>query len=643
MGIGEFGEVAINLTQLEAMGAGEPCADSKFKSIWAHSESSPSADDNNSEMKDYVGPTLLNVQGCEAQPTLSTVVHPSGTIPAGTPIWDTAILSGTAANPTGKVTFELFRVRRDGACVATGFTSQDVTVGAGGTFNSASYDQTRPGTYSWVVTYSGDVNDHSVPPTMCGDPTETVRVIRATPTIDTLPVPPTGPAGASFRDTATLSGGFNPTGRVRFRLFPPDNPTCTGRPFRTERVDLNGAEEVTSSAVTIEQAGVWHWVATYLGDRSNRRVSSPCDAEPVNVVPPGVTPEVPTFSTTASPGGPVGTAITDTAHLGSTSTPTGSITFELFGPNDPNCTELVADETVPVTRAGNYTSPPVTPTDAGTYRWVATYSGDPTHTPAATGCGDAGESADLSKATPAITTSVSAASVAFGHTVGDAAVLTGAVRPTGTITFRLYGPDDATCSRAPVFVADQHVGVGSDSTPSPTPTPELAGTYRWVATYSGDANNAGASTTCGDRAETFVVNEPIAPAPEPENARLAITKRMPALARVGSVVPITITVRNTSRVAALDVRVTDDPPSGARLQVTASNATHKPNGTVLWVVGTLAPGATRTLHATMRITATAPRGTHNTAIADASNARTVTDSATVHVPRAPAPPPAVTG
>jgi LPXTG-motif cell wall-anchored protein len=37
-------------------------------------------------------------------------------------------------------------------------------------------------------------------------------------------------------------------------------------------------------------------------------------------------------------------------------------------------------------------------------------------------------------------------------------------------------------------------------------TPTVAGTYRWVASYSGDANNAAVSGFCGDAAETVVVS-----------------------------------------------------------------------------------------------------------------------------------------
>ena len=45
-------------------------------------------------------------------------------------------------------------------------------------------------------------------------------------------------------------------------------------------------------------------------------------------------------------------------------------------------------------------------------------------------------------------------------------------------------------------------------------TPPQAGTYQWVAAYSGDANNLPVSGTCGAANESVVVRPP-APAPAP--------------------------------------------------------------------------------------------------------------------------------
>jgi hypothetical protein len=125
----------------------------------------------------------------------------------------------------------------------------------------------------------------------------------------------------------------------------------------------------------------------------------------------------------------------------------------------------------------------------------------------ATSCGDPTEIVVVSKATPEITTTASPSTVPNSGAAGDTAVLTSGADPRGTITFRLYGPDDATCSGPPAFVVEQEVD-GNGSYLSPMPAPTIAGTYRWVATYSGDAHNAGASTHCGDAGESIVVDAP---------------------------------------------------------------------------------------------------------------------------------------
>src|SRR2546422_279727 len=96
-----------------------------------------------------------------------------------------------------------------------------------------------------------------------------------------------------------------------------------------------------------------------------------------------------------------------------------------------------------VTGNGTYPSSAVTVTQAGRYRWIASYSGDPNNNAVSTSCGDAGETSTVNKATPTLTTSATATATA-GQTIQDMATLAGGVNPGGTITFTLYGPFDPT-------------------------------------------------------------------------------------------------------------------------------------------------------------------------------------------------------
>src|SRR5439155_1420551 len=133
------------------------------------------------------------------------------------------------------------------------------------------------------------------------------------------------------------------------------------------------------------------------------------------------------------------------------------------------------------------------------------YSGDANNNSAATSCNDANESVVVTKATPAITTTASP-SVAAGGSISDTAHLVSGTNPTGTITFNLYGADDATCGGAVIFSSTVPVSGNGDYS-SASYTANQACTYRWLAIYSGDANNNSAATACNDANESVVVTK----------------------------------------------------------------------------------------------------------------------------------------
>jgi hypothetical protein len=94
--------------------------------------------------------------------------------------------------------------------------------------------------------------------------------------------------------------------------------------------------------------------------------------------------------------------------------------------------------------------------------------------------------------------------------VSVAAGLAGGADPTGSITFRLYGPDDATCSHTPVSTSARLVA-GNGNYFSADFTPTAAGTYRWVVSYSGDDDNEAVRSACG--AANVVASAPPAVTP----------------------------------------------------------------------------------------------------------------------------------
>ena len=120
-------------------------------------------------------------------------------------------------------------------------------------------------------------------------------------------------------------------------------------------------------------------------------------------------------------------------------------------------------------------------------------------------------------ALPAVAASTEPASLRAGGSIRQRAAVTGGevgpgtLAPTGSVTFRLYGPDDATCSRSPVAESDAVEVVDGQAT-SPPVVVRRAGEYRSAATYSGDRNYAPISSGCGDGVRTSVVAAGAVPA-----------------------------------------------------------------------------------------------------------------------------------
>src|ERR1019366_6087229 len=93
---------------------------------------------------------------------------------------------------------------------------------------------------------------------------EPVSITPATPTISTSQTPTSVTVGASVADTATVSGGYNPTGTVTFNLY--NNSAGTGTPLFTDTETLSSGS-ATSAGYTATAVTTDYWVATYKRDR----------------------------------------------------------------------------------------------------------------------------------------------------------------------------------------------------------------------------------------------------------------------------------------------------------------------------------------------------------------------------------------
>ncbi|MFK7917608.1 MAG: LPXTG cell wall anchor domain-containing protein [Ilumatobacter sp.] len=445
-----------------------------------------------------------------AIPSISTTASATVQLGNGT-ITDTALVSDRESAVAGAmITFSAYGPN-DPSCTGTpAFTSTVSQPIADGPVTSEAFTPTAQGTYRWIAVYSGDANNEPASGA-CNDANESVVVTPAQPTI-TTEASAEQPLGAgTLTDTATVSGrvGAVAGGTVTFNLFGPDDATCATSIFNST-VDISATSDtVTSAGYTPTAPGNYRWIASYSGDTNNLPVSGECGDANEDT---DVNPAQPAITTDAGDDIAVGGELTDTATVTGRVSPLAStVDFRLYGPNDAECSGTPAFESLGVELAptvSTVTSEGFTPEIAGTYRWVATYNGDANNASATGVCGDPAETVEVLLGNPTIATQTSPGVVAGEGEVFDTAIVSGRIQPQegATIDFRLYAPGDTECERTPVF---ESLGVAypvaGGSVRSASFTPTVAGTYRWIATYSGDANNVGVSGECGESTETFVV------------------------------------------------------------------------------------------------------------------------------------------
>lgn len=192
----------------------------------------------------------------------------------------------------------------------------------------------------------------------------TAPVSNVTVNFDDAAAGPLPASGAWAPDNATIT--VDPTDHVELGpdSFPAPAPALSGA---TTLATFDGSDPNGTWRLFVEDDGApdagsiaGGWCLTFTAEKAS-----------------------PTISTVASPGGPVGTAVTDTATLSGGADPTGSVTFRLF--SDATCSTEVFTSTNPLV-GSSATSDWFTPTAPGTYFWTAVYSGDAGNNPAASPC-----------------------------------------------------------------------------------------------------------------------------------------------------------------------------------------------------------------------------------------------------------------
>jgi hypothetical protein len=303
-------------------------------------------------------------------------------------------------------------------------------------------------------------------------------------------------SGNPIHDAATVTGSNGAAATITWNVYAASDNSCS-TPLNSSPLTqkITGDGTYNSPDYTPSSTGDYQWVASYSNATINGIQSACNDPNEVSHVKPA-TPSLVTSASSAV----VGQTIQDVATLSGGDNPTGTITWNLYGPGDSSCTSVIKTFTdSSVSGDGNYTSPSYTTTTTGNYHWVASYGGDSNNGSVSGHCGDAGETSNVTPVPPTIATSASSGVV--GQSIQDVATLSGGDNPTGTITWKLYGPGDSSCTSAIKTLTDSNVrGDGNYTSPSYTTT--QTGDYQWVASYGGDVNNSPVSGNCGDQGET---------------------------------------------------------------------------------------------------------------------------------------------
>ncbi|MCW2857895.1 MAG: hypothetical protein JWR52_3510 [Marmoricola sp.] len=368
---------------------------------------------------------------------------------------------------------------------------------------------------------------------------QTPPITNCTATIATTPktstgasIPATGLAigsgavGVTDSAVVGLAGGSaTPSGSVSFTLCKVDAPaTCSTGGTAVGSTSLTGGSypaTVNSPTAYVTSAGRYCWRSSFSGDTAN---GIPSVTESSSGECFTVNPATPAVATTAGPTQLIGQPVTDSASLtGTTAQPAnpvinltgatgsaagGTITFLLYGPSSSGCGSLVyTSPTVAVHGDGSYGTPDpqFVPTQAGTYHWVANYSGSSPNTNPTTHntvCDDAAE--DVT-----VTTVASTLSTAQTWVPNDSITVSAPAGGTlaGTAYFDLFG--SSNCSGTALYSTSSTVGGLSPQTvgTSNTTPHSASGPYSWQVRY--DSTNPAQRSipaTCQETSALTVTN-----------------------------------------------------------------------------------------------------------------------------------------
>ncbi len=438
------------------------------------------------------------------------------TVVVGHTITDQATLGG-GFSPGGEIVFRAYGPD-DQSCGSPPAYEAAVVISHNGPYSPPGFTP-GPGLYRWTATYSGDANNEAVG-LACGAANQASAVSKASPSLSGTATSAVL-VGQTISDGVDLGGGFGPGGELVFRAYGPDDQTCASAPKYEATIPVSGNGSYSPPGFA-PGPGLYRWVVEYAGDANNEAVGLGCGA--ANQASAVGTIDV-TLAAAATDG-TVGQSIEATATIQEGAIPAGQITFKAFPPGDANCSGAAAfSSVVGVSGNGSYRSAAFAPSRVGTFRWTAAYSGDPNHAPTTSGCGKV--TSIVAQAKPTIAGAVPQR-LTVGTSFRDTAMLQGAYVPGGTVTFRIYSQVAGGCAK-PAFV--NTVAVTGNGTISSDPfVAQSPGRYSFVAGYSGDAANQGATEPCDSPSQVVQIRKR-APKVKPR-ARLVGSRQISIRARL---------------------------------------------------------------------------------------------------------------
>jgi hypothetical protein len=345
-----------------------------------------SGDANNTSISGKCGDANESSTIVKKQPAISTSASNGMQATAqtiGGSISDTATLSSATSDAGGSITFKLYS---DSDCQNEVTTNLNpVSVSGNNDYNSGNFTPTAVGTYYWIASYSGDAKNEAVSGS-CGDPNESSIVVKKAPAISTNA---TGEVtiDSPISDTATLSGATSDAGgSITFKLYS-DSDCQNEVTTNLNPVSVSGNNDYNSGNFTPTAVGTYYWIASYSGDAKNEAVSGSCgDPNESSVVKKALA-----TADTAQKLFPQDSATLSSANNAG-GTPTGTVDFALYGPNDADCSGPAAytEENVDLTSGTANTDNTTFSVDqakSGDYKWIVHYDGDAKHEEATSACG----------------------------------------------------------------------------------------------------------------------------------------------------------------------------------------------------------------------------------------------------------------